>query len=267
MRILILTWRDLAHSAAGGAEVYTEQVARRWVDAGHEVTLFAATVPGRPNEETVDGYRVVRRGGRLTVYRAARRWYRENGIGQYDVVIDMVNTVPFKAHEWIKDTPVIAFFHQTAEECWHFNSPLPVAMLGRYILEPQWITLLPRTPRHGRLAVDRRRARPLRRARHGDPPRGLRARPRPGRAEGARSDRRLDGPAGPLQAPAGRSRGGPDRPDAHPGPPGVDHGRWTDARGPAQAGSRGRGDPRPRQRGGEGGPHGPCPRARRHQCP
>ncbi len=139
MRILILTWRDLAHSAAGGAEVYTEQVARRWVDAGHEVTLFAATVPGRPNEETVDGYRVVRRGGRLTVYRAARRWYRENGIGQYDVVIDMVNTVPFKAHEWVKDTPVIAFFHQTAEECWHFNSPLPVAMLGRYVLEPQWI--------------------------------------------------------------------------------------------------------------------------------
>jgi glycosyltransferase involved in cell wall biosynthesis len=139
MRILILTWRDLAHTAAGGAEVYTEQVARRWVDAGHEVTLFAATVPGRPNEEVVDGYRVVRRGGRLTVYRAARRWYRENGIGQYDVVIDMVNTVPFKAHEWITDTPVIAFFHQTAEECWHFNSPLPVAMLGRYILEPQWI--------------------------------------------------------------------------------------------------------------------------------
>ncbi len=139
MRILILTWRDLAHSAAGGAEVYTEQVARRWVDAGHEVTLFAATVPGRPNEETVDGYRVVRRGGRLTVYRAARRWYRENGVGQYDVVIDMVNTVPFKAHEWVKDTPVIAFFHQTAEECWHFNASLPVAMLGRYVLEPQWI--------------------------------------------------------------------------------------------------------------------------------
>jgi uncharacterized protein YbjT (DUF2867 family) len=40
--------------------------------AGHEVTVFAASVPGRPNEEMVDGYRVVRRGGRLTVYRAAR---------------------------------------------------------------------------------------------------------------------------------------------------------------------------------------------------
>jgi len=139
MRILVLTWRDLAHPEAGGAEVYTEQVTRRWADAGHEVTVFAATVPSRPSEEMVDGYRVVRRGGRLTVYRAARRWYRENGRGQFDVVIDMVNTVPFKAHDWIKDTPVIAFFHQTAEECWHFNAPLPVALVGRYLFEPSWI--------------------------------------------------------------------------------------------------------------------------------
>lgn len=139
MRILVLTWRDLAHPAAGGAEVYTEQVTRRWAAAGHEVTVFAAAVPGRPSEEVVDGYRVVRRGSRLTVYRAARRWYRENGVGQFDVVVDMVNTIPFLAHRWITDTPVIAFFHQTAEECWHYNSPLPVAMLGRYVLEPRWI--------------------------------------------------------------------------------------------------------------------------------
>jgi len=139
MRILVLTWRDLAHEAAGGAEVYTEQVTRRWAAAGHDVTLFAAAVPGRPAEEMVDGYRVVRRGGRLTVYRAARTWYAENGHGQFDVVIDMVNTVPFRAHQWITDTPVIAFFHQTAEKCWHFNAPLPVAMLGRYVLEPRWI--------------------------------------------------------------------------------------------------------------------------------
>ncbi|CAB4885640.1 MAG: glycosyltransferase [Actinobacteria bacterium] len=139
MRILFLTWRDLAHPESGGAEVYTEHVARRWAAAGHEVTLFAASVPSRPHEEVVDGYRVVRRGGRLSVYRAARRWYRECGRGQFDLVIDMVNTVPFTAHRWITDTPVIAFFHQTAEECWRFNAPLPVALVGRYLLEPRWI--------------------------------------------------------------------------------------------------------------------------------
>jgi glycosyltransferase involved in cell wall biosynthesis len=139
MRILVLTWRDLAHPQAGGAEVYTEQVTRRWAAAGHDVTLFASSVEGRPADELVDGYHVVRRGGRLTVYREARKWYAQNGHGQFDVVIDMVNTVPFRAHQWIKDTPVIAFFHQTAEECWHFNAPLPVAVLGRYVLEPRWI--------------------------------------------------------------------------------------------------------------------------------
>jgi glycosyltransferase involved in cell wall biosynthesis len=139
MRILVLTWRDLAHPQAGGAEVYTEQVTRRWAAEGHDVTVFASSVADRPSEEMVDGYRVVRRGGRLTVYREARKWYAANGHGRYDVVIDMVNTVPFRAHQWIKDTPVIAFFHQTAEECWHFNAPLPVAVLGRYVLEPRWI--------------------------------------------------------------------------------------------------------------------------------
>ncbi len=139
MRILILTWRDLAHPAAGGAEVYTEQVARRWVEWGNEVTLFTSAVEGQPDDDVVDGYRVVRRGSRLSVYRAARSWYAKHGRGQYDLVIDMVNTVPFLAHKWIKDTPVVAFFHQTAEECWHFNASMPVAYLGRYVLEPRWI--------------------------------------------------------------------------------------------------------------------------------
>jgi glycosyltransferase involved in cell wall biosynthesis len=139
VRILVLTWRDLAHPASGGAEVYTEQVARRWVAAGHQVTLFAAAVEGRPADELVDGYHVVRRGSRFSVYRHARRWYRDHGIGRFDVVVDMVNTVPFLAHRWITDTPVVAFFHQTAEECWRFNAPLPMALAGRYVLEPRWI--------------------------------------------------------------------------------------------------------------------------------
>lgn len=139
MKILILTWRDLAHPQAGGAEEYTEQVARRWAASGHAVTLYASRVHGRPDEEVVDGYRIVRRGGRLTVYSCARRWYREQGRGEFDVVIDMINTVPFLAHKWISDTPVIAHFHQTAEECWRFNAPLPLALVGRYLMEPHWI--------------------------------------------------------------------------------------------------------------------------------
>jgi glycosyltransferase involved in cell wall biosynthesis len=147
VRILVLNWRDLAHPSAGGAEVYTEQVLRRWAAAGHQVTLFAAAVAGRPADEMVDGYRVLRAGGRLTVYRQAAAWWRRNGRGAFDVVIDETNTVPFLANEWVDDgTPTVALVHQTCEEIWHHNAPFPVSVLGRYLLEPRWLRRLGRSP-------------------------------------------------------------------------------------------------------------------------
>jgi glycosyltransferase involved in cell wall biosynthesis len=137
--MLMLNWRDLAHPASGGAEVYTEHVLRRWVAQGHEVTLFAAAVEGRPAEEVVDGYRVIRGGSRYTVYREAAKWYREQGRGRFDVVIDTTNTIPFFAHEWVDDARVVGFFHQTCEEIWDHNMPPGLSHLGRYVLEPRWI--------------------------------------------------------------------------------------------------------------------------------
>lgn len=147
MRILVLNWRDLAHPASGGAEVYTEQVVRRWAAAGHDVTLFAAAVAGRPADEVVDGYRVIRAGSRLTVYREARRWWARQGRGRFDIVVDETNTVPFMAHEWVDDgTPTIALVHQTCEEIWHHNAPFPLSYLGRHALEPRWLRRLSRSP-------------------------------------------------------------------------------------------------------------------------
>jgi glycosyltransferase involved in cell wall biosynthesis len=147
VRILVLNWRDLAHPAAGGAEVYTEQILRRWAAAGHEVTLFAAAVAGRPVTEMVDGYRVVRKGSRFTVYREARHWWERFGRGNFDVVIDETNTVPFLAHEWVDDgTPTVALVHQTCEEIWHHNAPPVVAHLGRLALEPRWLHRLASAP-------------------------------------------------------------------------------------------------------------------------
>jgi len=40
MRILVFNWRCWVNPAMGGAEVFTREVAKRWVRAGHEVTLF-----------------------------------------------------------------------------------------------------------------------------------------------------------------------------------------------------------------------------------
>jgi glycosyltransferase involved in cell wall biosynthesis len=139
VRILILNWKDLAHPAAGGAEVLTEQVARSLVARGHSVTLFSASVDGKPAREHVEGVEVVRAGGRLTVYRAARRFWSREGPGSYDVVVDEINTRPFLTPRWVKGVPVVALIHQLAREIWAYETPFPLSLVGRYVLEPWWL--------------------------------------------------------------------------------------------------------------------------------
>src|SRR2546423_296044 len=111
MRILVCNWKDLRHPQAGGAEVYTHEIARRWVAAGHAVTLFCAAVDGAPPVEDVDGVRVVRRGGRLGVYRAAREYYRGPGSGRFDLVVHEGNTRPFRRPRGGPATPGGALIH------------------------------------------------------------------------------------------------------------------------------------------------------------
>lgn len=139
LRILILNWKDLSHPAAGGAEVFTEHVARALASRGHSVTLFAAAVAGRPSREDVEGVEIVRGGGRLGVYRAARRFWSNESRGSYDVVVDEINTRPFLTPRWIDDTPIVALIHQLAREIWFYEMPFPISLLGRYLLEPWWL--------------------------------------------------------------------------------------------------------------------------------
>lgn len=146
LRILVCSWRDLGHPQAGGAEVYTNRVARAWVAQGHEVTWLVATVAGRPSIEMVDGITVIRRGGRHSVYRQARLFYERQGRGRFDLVVDEVNTRPFEAARWAGDTPVVALVHQVAREVWFHEVPWPVAALGRFFLEPRWLRRLRDVP-------------------------------------------------------------------------------------------------------------------------
>lgn len=145
MRILVLNWRDGSHPQAGGAEVYTEEVLSRWADAGHQVTLFSAAQADRPERETVRGVHRVRRGHRFGVYAAARNWYRAEGRGQFDLVIDEVNTRPFFAHRFT-DAPTVALYHQTCEEIWGYEMPFPASWLGRRVLEPRWLKAMRDVP-------------------------------------------------------------------------------------------------------------------------
>jgi glycosyltransferase involved in cell wall biosynthesis len=142
LRILVCNWRDLAHPLAGGAEVYTNAVAREWVLQGHSVTWFCSRVAGRPSLEIVNGVSVIRRGGRHTAYRRARQYFERQGLGRFDLIIDEVNTRPFGASAWAVGTPVVAWVHQVAREVWFHEVSWPVALLGRFWLEPRWLRSL-----------------------------------------------------------------------------------------------------------------------------
>ena len=141
MNILAYNWRDLAHPRAGGAEVYLQSVAREWVAGGHEVTIFCAAVDRHPEYDEWEGVHIVRRGSRLGVYREARRYWEETAKAKTDLVVDSVNTRPFMTPRFVRDVPAVAIFHQLAREIWFAETPLPVAVLGRYVLEPKWLRL------------------------------------------------------------------------------------------------------------------------------
>ena len=147
MKIVLFNFRCRAHPASGGAEVFTEEILTRWAAFGHDVTLFSSAVEGLPEVSSSKGVRHVRRGSKWSVYREARRWWAEVGSAEdVDLVIDEVNTRPFECHKWVGSTPHIALMHQLAKEVWFFEMPLPVALLGRYVLEPHWLRSLRHTP-------------------------------------------------------------------------------------------------------------------------
>ena len=232
MRILVLNWRDPAHPAAGGAEVYTGQVLRRWAAAGHDVTLFAAEV-GRPAAQRSRRRLPDRaRGGRLTVYRQARRWWQRFGRGRFDVVVDETNTVPFMAHEWVDDgARTIALVHQTCEEIWHVQRAVPVVPPG----PPCARTTVAAAPGPfadpRRVGFHPRRTRPLRGGRRDRGAGGIRARAAKGAAyQGVAADDRLLWTDGRLQAPHRRAPRGRARTLAVARPSGLDD-RWRAAVG------------------------------------
>lgn len=139
MRIIVFTWKDLSHPAAGGAEVFTSEIARYWVQWGHEVTIFASRHVGSKSQEDIDGVRILRVGTRLTVYREARKFWKRYGEGAFDLVIDQVNTRPFLTPRYVRSTPILCLIYQLAAEVWHEEVPPLASHIGRYLLEPHWL--------------------------------------------------------------------------------------------------------------------------------
>jgi glycosyltransferase involved in cell wall biosynthesis len=137
LRILFLSWRDPENPKAGGAELFTHEVASRLVDGGDSVEWFTASFPGAAPEVDLAGVRVVRSGRQWTVHLAAMRRYRGRLNGAFDAVVDEVNTIPFFTPLWA-GIPHLLLIFQLAREVWWHESPFPLNAAG-YAAEPLYL--------------------------------------------------------------------------------------------------------------------------------
>ena len=112
MNILALNWNDLKNPFGGGAEVHLEELLRRLVRRGHEVTLFCSGWDGCPDEETIEGVRIIRRGNRynfnLIAPRHLRRLTAENS---FDVLVEDINKIPFYTPLYLKLKTLVVVPH------------------------------------------------------------------------------------------------------------------------------------------------------------
>jgi glycosyltransferase involved in cell wall biosynthesis/O-antigen/teichoic acid export membrane protein len=146
LRILFLNWRDISNPEAGGAEVATHEVAKRWVDWGHDVTLLTSKFPGAPGTEVLDGVLIRRLGSlrngsfHLLVQRELAR------VRGFDAIIDEINTAPFLTPLWRRRLPrIVALIHQLADDVLEAELPRPIAAFGRW-LEPRALRLYRNVP-------------------------------------------------------------------------------------------------------------------------
>lgn len=117
LRVVLLSWRDSGHPEGGGSELYAESVAAGLAARGHRVTVLTARYPGAAREQEQDGYRVLRAGGRFTVYLRALLQLLLRRTGPFDVVVDIQNGTPFFAR-LVTRKPVVVLCHHVHREQW-----------------------------------------------------------------------------------------------------------------------------------------------------
>lgn len=129
-RIHTLAWRDLDDPDAGGSEVHADEFMRRWAEAGLDVLHRTSQADGEPAESVRNGYRVVRRGSRYSVFPRTVAAELTGRMGPYDALVEIWNGVPWMSPVWCR-RPRITFLHHVHGPMWDQLLPGPLAAAGR----------------------------------------------------------------------------------------------------------------------------------------
>ena len=135
-----MTWKDIRHPQAGGAEVVNDELAQRLSKDGHQVIFLTAGYKSAAEKEQLNGYQVVRLGNRWNVYWQVYRYYRKHLRGWADIVIDEMNTIPFFCSFYAREKTIM-FVHQLCRQIWFHQMVLPLSLIG-YLIEPLYLRVL-----------------------------------------------------------------------------------------------------------------------------
>jgi len=128
MKILILNWQDIKNPLGGGAEVHLHQIFSRIAKLGHDVTLFCSSFDGALPEETIDGIKVIREGGRYFFnFRVPIKYWKRFRKEKFDIVIDDMNKIPFFTPLYVKERLYFIIHHLFGKSIF-LEAPLPFAL-------------------------------------------------------------------------------------------------------------------------------------------
>jgi hypothetical protein len=131
MRILFLVSRDICHPANTGGDIYLWEQALYLASEGHDVVLMASTFPGAPPRETINGIRVVRLGGLLSLWWRTFIYYMTECRGKYDVIVVEGfggSRIPRLTPVYVKE-PIVTEWHQIHAALFAAQYPGPLVPL------------------------------------------------------------------------------------------------------------------------------------------
>jgi glycosyltransferase involved in cell wall biosynthesis len=134
LNILVLNWQDITNPLAGGAEVHLHEVFERLAARGHQVTLFCHYFDGAAKEESRNGIRIIRQGGRFFFnFHVPLAYWKRFRKENYDVIVDDVNKIPFYTPLFCRE-PVQGVTHHLFGKSIFLETVFPLAAYV-YVME------------------------------------------------------------------------------------------------------------------------------------
>lgn len=138
MNILWLTWKDIRHPEAGGAEVVAYELATRLLRAGHSVTMLTCGYEGASNIGWPDGLRIIRVGNSRYLHPfQALAYYTRHLRDTFDILIEEVNgAAPYFSVLLERKAKKFLLYHQLGRKNWLHEVPAPLSYVGYWLLAP-----------------------------------------------------------------------------------------------------------------------------------